>query len=254
MLREKVSIPVLAGAALAKGSSLIRLVSVMRTHGATIVVGLLCAAFLGHLGVGPEVRAQPDSVRTAILEAKGYPPDHSPRGALWRAAAVPGWGQAYNRQYYKIPFVYAGLAGGGFAIYELNRLYSLYRHAHLFVVGRQRASENNGVNPYGEHEGEYNRVTERVGGDLGERQLRQSRDKFRRWRELSIVGTGLFYALTILDAYVSAHLLTFDVGEDLSLDVRPTGALQGIGRQISSGPPFRDGTSNGTGLRIRLQF
>jgi hypothetical protein len=59
---------------------------------------------------GGSVQAQPDSVRTALLKEKGFSPDHSPRGALWRAAAAPGWGQLYNRQYYKIPFVYAGLA------------------------------------------------------------------------------------------------------------------------------------------------
>lgn len=213
--------------------------------------GLLCLVLLGGVAVST-VNAQPDSVRSAILEAKGYPPDHSPRKALWRAAALPGWGQLYNRQYYKIPFVYAGLAGGGYAVYELNRRYRLYRHANLYVIGESRAEEG-GENEYAGFEDEYNRVVGQVGGELGGQQLRRIRDKYRRWRDLSIVGTGLFYALTVLDAYVSAHLLAFDVGGDLAVQVRPVGglapALGGDGEQFSS-----HARGGGTGVRIRVQF
>lgn len=220
-------------------------------RGATIVLGLCCAIVLGSWVAGPTAHAQPDSVRAAILESKGYPPDHSPRGALWRAVALPGWGQYYNRQYVKIPFVYGGLAGGGFVVYEMNRRYTLYRHAHLFAIGRQRAQENDQGNPYQEYEGAFNEIQGRY-GDLRPKQLRRFRDKYRRWRDLSIVGTGLFYALTILDAYVSAHLLTFNVGEDLSLDVRPTG----LQRRASSGAQHFSirKPSLKTGLRLRLRF
>src|SRR5690625_7897691 len=56
--------------------------------------------------------------------------DHSPRGALWRAAAVPGWGQAYNRQYYKLPVVYGGLAGLVYLAVTRHQLYHLYREAY----------------------------------------------------------------------------------------------------------------------------
>lgn len=187
---------------------------------------------------GP-ARAQPDSVRADILEKKGFPPTHSPRGALWRAAALPGWGQWYNRQYYKIPFVYAGLGGLGYLIYRMNRRYRLFQRAHLFVIGRQRAGEGQ-PNQYQRFQPQYDRVTARAGGELSGSQLRQQRDRYRRWRDLSVVGVGLFYALTLVDAYVSAHLLTFDVGENLSLNVRPTG----IDGNIQGGP----------GIRARLRF
>lgn len=220
-----------------------------------IGVGLLCLVLVGALGEDA-ARAQPDSVRAAILESKGFSPDHSPRGALWRAAALPGWGQFYNRQYYKIPFVYAGLVGGGFAIRATNRQYLLYRHANLFVVGRQRAAEGEGKNPYQHFEGAYTRIQNRVGGDLRGRQLRDTRDKFRRWRDLSILGTGLFYALTILDAYVSAHLLAVEVG-DVALDVRPTGGTRAASRGPTQGEPRTSPTPTvpkGVGLRLRVRF
>jgi len=226
---------------------------VRRVGLALVVLGMLLASSVAS--------AQPDSVRTALLEERGFSPDHSPRGALWRAAAVPGWGQLYNRQYLKMPFVYAGLAGGGYAVYEMNRRYLLFRHANLFKIGQNRAGED-GENPFGNFEGDYNRAVERlggerVGGDVSGRQLRRLRDKYRRWRDLSILGTGLFYALTILDAYISAHLLTFDVG-DVALDVRPTGGRSAFAQRNSprggSGISSVSTPSEGLGLRVRVHF
>jgi hypothetical protein len=222
-------------------------------------VGLGLGALCGLLMVGSIAHAQPDSVRTALLEERGFSPNHSPRGALWRAAAVPGWGQLYNRQYLKMPFVYAGLAGGGYAIHEMNRRYLLFRHANLYKIGDNQSGDGN---PYGNFKDDYDRAVarlggERVGGEVSGRQLRRLRDKYRRWRDLSIVGTGLFYALTILDAYISAHLLTFDVG-DVALDVRPTGGRSALAQH--GGPSGDSGISpvsppsEGLGLRVRVRF
>lgn len=215
-------------------------------------LGLLVALLLGSLSCA---QAQPDSVRAALLEERGFPPTHSPRGALWRAA-VPGWGQYYNRQYYKIPFVYAGLAGGAYAIYEMNRRYRLFRRANLFVVGE------GDPNPYQDFRSDYEQAADRLGASPGStvsgRQLRRLRDKYRRWRDLSILGTGLFYALTVLDAYVSAHLLTFDVGEDLALRVRPTGGKApppaSSHTRTSTSPPAAAPTASGIGLRLHVRF
>ena len=177
---------------------------------------------------------------------------------------MPGWGQLYNRQYYKMPFVYAGLAGGGIAVYELNRRFNLFRKANLFKVGQDRAAENGGDNPYQQFEDEFNQAVERLGGeeqvgDVSGRQLRDLRDNNRRWRDLSILGTSLFYALTVLDAYISAHLLTFDVG-DVAVDVRPTGgerlAFQGKEPPHASvvETPFGASPPNGIGIRARIRF
>lgn len=222
-------------------------------RGATILLGLWSVVLLGGLAISESAHAQPDSVRAAILEERGYAPDHSPRGALWRALAVPGWGQYYNRQYLKIPFVYGGLAGGTFAVYEMNRRYDLYRHAHLFEIGRQRTQDTGEENPYQHYEDASNRVQNRL-GELRPKQLRELRDKYRRWRDLSIVGTGLFYALTVLDAYVSAHLLTFNVGEDLNLSVRPVGVKRGTRATSFSQPPPGEAGPLNPGLRLRLFF
>jgi len=223
-------------------------------------LGLLGLLLLGGIE-GAVVHAQPDSVRAALLEKEGYAPDHSPRNALWRAAALPGWGQVYNHQYYKLPFVYGGLAGGGYAINQMNRRYVLYRHANLYQIGRNQAGEDD-ENPYGNFEDDYNEARDQLGGQqagtVSGRQLRNLRDKYRRWRDLSILGTGLFYALTVLDAYVSAHLLTFDVG-DVALRVHPTGGGRMMAQMEDGfvGLPSRRTARplpKGAGVRVRVQF
>lgn len=196
------------------------------------------------MGSARPVAAQPDSVRTRILMEKGYPPNHSPRGALWRSLAAPGWGQIYNRQYYKLPFVAGGLGGLGYAVYTMNQDYVLHRHAAIFARGQSLANqqEQNPDDPpeipdvisdWESFRDDYAQVVREAGGStdnledlpLSASQLRSQRDKFRRYRDLSIVGVGLFYALTMVDAYVSAHLLSFDVDEELAVTVYPTGRL-----------------------------
>ena len=170
--------------------------------------------------------ATPDSVARRL----GLPEGHSPRGALRRAAMVPGWGQYYNRQYWKVPVVVAGLGGAVFSvIYHWDR-YLLYRNAWRFrrVNGQmQNAAEYEG--PYGgpAYENAYNELLGRLGQPSLPASVKAQRSEFRRWRDISILGTGLVYILQVADAYVGAHLLGFELDEDLSLRVapRPRGGL-----------------------------
>ena len=170
-----------------------------------------CAALSGLL-LTASARAQ---------EQNRLPEDHSPRGALWRAAAVPGWGQFYNRQYYKVPIVYAGLGGLAASAILVNQEYLLFRRAKLFIEPRGEDD----TRTFPQYEDEYNRLVERENippsrrGEQLVPYLKASRDNLRRNRDLLYIGVGLFYGLSILDAYVSAHLLDFDVGEDLSLSL-----------------------------------
>lgn len=236
--------------------------SIRCIHWTTALVGVL---FVVGFGGAATTSAQPDSVRAEILAAKGFSPDHSPRNALWRGAVVPGWGQLYNRQYYKIPFVYAGLAALGFRAYRAHRHYKLFQRAHLFGIGRDRATDNE-PNAYQHYEDEYREVVEEqfVREELSDsrklEKMREQRDQFRRRRDLSFVGTGVFYALTLLDAYVSAHLLTFDVGGDLSIRVQPVGSRFAARRdgvalssRVGSSRTARLLQSN-MGVQVRMRF
>ncbi len=143
----------------------------------------------------------------------------SPNGALWRSLAVPGWGQVYVGQPVKAPFVIGALGGlAGLSIY-LNSRYTRYRHAYLYVVNEETpdATTPNPNNPFASFFQDWI-----DSGAQSAAATRQLRDDGRRNRDLTLLGTGLVYALQALDAYVAAHLVDFDVSEDLSLHLLPS--------------------------------
>ena len=169
----------------------------------------------------PEVQAQTlDTTATVRL-------DRSPRGALWRSMAVPGWGQFYNRQYCKMPFVYLALGGLTFAAINLNDEYILYRRAFQYKAFEEQLSEGE-TNPRQSFEDEYNEVVAQFGFEISSGPLEGRRDNLRRNRDLTFLGIGLVYMLATLDAFVSAHLADFDVGEDLTFSVQPDMGRGGV--------------------------
>ncbi len=194
----------------------------------------LALLLVGGLWLPLPAAAQADTTAQTRL-----PENHSPNSALWRAAAFPGWGQAYNRHYLKIPLVYLGLAGFSAAALYANNRYLLYRHAYLFT-----ARENTDGSPvFPEYTDDYARLINDLGlppeSDLTEEevesrrarlepQFRAQRDNLRRNRDLYYFGFAFWYGLSVLDAFVSAHLMDFDIGEDLTVSVYPAPAASGL--------------------------
>jgi hypothetical protein len=190
---------------------------------AALLAALLLAASPAKAQLLPgSSEATPDSVAQKL----GLPEDHSPEGALKRALAVPGWGQYHNRQYWKIPVVAAGLGSVIYALVYSWDQYLLYRNAYRYrrVNGEFMPPPSPGEPD--EYEGDfggekyqsaYNELA--VGGSLPNGVVDQ-RQQYLRWRELSLLGVGLFWLLQTADAYVSAHLLGFEV-EEVSTQVLP---------------------------------
>ena len=194
--------------------------------GAGATMRATCVAFLLALVVAGAAHGQHQQYQRA--DRAGAPPDvatyarllydlpegHAPGGAL-RRGFVPGWGQIYNRQFYKLPFVYAGLAALGYGIYHYNNEYLLFRRAALF---RQCQEGDPHCRPaWQSYEDAYRHVQRFPEQAIPATTLHTFRNDARRNRDLFFVGFALYYALTVLDAYVSAHLVHFDVSESLSL-------------------------------------
>ncbi|NBC17085.1 MAG: hypothetical protein GVY18_07190 [Bacteroidetes bacterium] len=184
-------------------------------------LGLLLA--LGLLTVAPTAAqpAQPPADSTTTSAEESLP---TPRGALWRAALLPGWGQYYNGQYYKIPIVYAGLGALTAAAVYYTREHRQWDRAFLYIRSEELVEQGSlESNAYARFETVYEElVTNEFGGiEVSSSTIRPTRDNLRRNRDLFYVGVGLGYALSVLDAYVSAHLLDFDVSEELALTLRP---------------------------------
>ena len=116
---------------------------------------------------------------------------------------MPGLGQIYNKKYWKIPIIYAGLLTSAYYINNNNVQYKLYKDAYL------KRLDNNPDND--DFVGEYS------SGDL-----LILKDFYRRNREISILCFVGTYIINVLDASVDAHLFDFDISEDISLQITPT--------------------------------
>jgi len=168
-------------------------------------------------GASP-VRAQLVQGDSAFV---AQPSIHSPNGALWRGAVAPGWGQIYNKQYIKLPFIYGGLGFLAYRAITRNSDYQLYREAYQYKAWQELVdSGDEDTNPKIGFKSSYDEIAAEF-GEISSRPLQSQRNIFRRSRDLSFVGIGLVYGLAMLDAFVSAHLLDFDVGEDLSFQAAP---------------------------------
>ena len=127
---------------------------------------------------------------------------------------LPGLGQAYNGQYYKIPFVYAGFAATG---YFFVRYQGLARQAEN-GYRRLLYGDPNGTN-------KPTPVTEVLISENVFRTTTQAKaayDFYRRYRDLNIILSVVIYAINAVEANVAAHLKTFDLSDDISMRIEPT--------------------------------
>lgn len=128
-----------------------------------------------------------------------------PKVALRRSLILPGWGQVTNDQVWKVPIVYGVLGGLTYYSITLNKQYHDYRAAYYNLHPDTPADFRFGPTP------DY--IDQNSSINL----LRENRNFFRNRRDLMYVMIGLSYALNAIDAYVFAHLRSFDVSDDLSL-------------------------------------
>ena len=128
----------------------------------------------------------------------------NPGKVLRRSLILPGWGQLTNKQAWKIPIIYSLLGGLTFYSITLTKRYHDYRAAFF--------NETNSVT-----DGRFGQTPANLIGQ-NTQLLRSRRDSFRNRRDFIYVTIFLAYALNAIDAYVFAHLRSFDVSDDLSLN------------------------------------
>jgi len=134
---------------------------------------------------------------------------HDPHKATIRSAIIPGWGQAYNRQYWKIPLVYAalGITAGTF-VYN-NKWYQRTKKAYDIVINDRTE--------------EYDQIDPKLKGLIDYPQsLQYYRNDFRKNRDYSVLFFLIAWGVNVVDATVFGHLKDFDVSDDLSMRVNPT--------------------------------
>jgi hypothetical protein len=169
-------------------------------------LGLLLASHSPLLALhGPE----PDS-------ASVFDPGHStrwgrPQTAAVLSAALPGAGQFYNREYWKIPLVYGLIGATGYFLYTQQAQTTHYALALDYRLDNDPLT----IDPYA---GQYTPT-----------QLLSLKNTARRSRDYAALGMLAAWGFQVLDAHVGGHLYSFDVSRNLELQARLTPADWGTG-------------------------
>jgi hypothetical protein len=148
-----------------------------------------------------------------------------PKKAAYLSAALPGLGQAYNKRYWKIPIVLGAFGTVGYFIGWNNNKYQQYRNAYLLKKSfpLEELDDDLAIN-------------------ISEDNLQRGLDYYRRNRDLLMIVLVGVYIIQILDAHIDAHLMEFDVSDDLSFRVEPGFESQSLW------------TSKQYGLKLTLNF
>ena len=125
----------------------------------------------------------------------------SPAKAAFYSAILPGLGQAYNKKYWKIPFVYAALGSGIYFYSANNTNYNRVREAYKLRIS-YKPDEFDGTNgnPF-----------------LSKDALISAQKSYKKSRDLSLLVTVGLYVLQIVEASTNAHLLQYNVDNKLTV-------------------------------------
>ena len=124
----------------------------------------------------------------------------TPSKAAFYSAIIPGLGQAFLGKVWKVPIIYAAI-GASLYYYDLNnKEMNSYRTAY-----KRRLN--------GFFDDEYLETEIPITTD----QLLLGMEFHKNYRDIAIILAAASYMLNILEANVSAHLLQFNVNDDLSV-------------------------------------
>ena len=134
-----------------------------------------------------------------------------PRKATIRSLMLPGLGQAYNRQYYKIPFIYAGFGVMGYLFVKYRGLAKQAEDGYRTLLYHPTTDATGAVVP-------VVIGTQLIRTTTG---AKAGYDLYRRYRDLNILLSVALWGINIIEANVAAHLKTFDLSDDISMRVEP---------------------------------
>ena len=162
---------------------------------------------------------------TLLDGAINYKPTEHPHPgrATVYSLLLPGLGQAYNGEYWKIPIYWGCLIGSAHFLYTNNVNYQRFKR--IYTESYQEG---------------YN-------GPVTQSQAQYYRDVYRRYRDYSVVALVGFYLLQVIDANVFAYMHDFEVSDDISMRVEPAVIAPDNAYAMNVG-------ENAIGFRIGLRF
>ncbi len=159
--------------------------------------------------------AQKDSLvldsTASVISTKGIElgaeKKYNPNIAIRRSAFVPGWGQATNKKYWKIPLVYGALGTTTYLFFRNLGQFRDAREAYKLATDGDESNDYLIKQPYFTVKDQPDRI-------------RTFRNAVRQNMDYSALFFILFWGLNVVDAAVDAHLKTFDVSDDLSFQIK----------------------------------
>ncbi len=159
-------------------------------------------------------------VKDSIIQKEEYNP-LAPAKAAFYSAVIPGLGQVYNKKYWKIPIIYAGMAAGIYFYKQQDDEYGRFRNAYKRRLAGYTDDEfyGNGTEPL-----------------ISNDRLINAQKSAQTNKDISLIVTIAFYLLNVVDANVDAHLRQYEVSDDLSLqpnfNVNPINAQTQYGMSL----------------------
>ncbi|MBQ6955482.1 MAG: hypothetical protein IJP80_02575 [Bacteroidales bacterium] len=138
------------------------------------------------------------------LETK---PPHSPSHALMLSAVLPGAGQVYNKQVWKVPLIYAAIGGISYYTYDNLKMMRYYRDEYLYRVANGDQTQ-------------YPNDPDMVATPTSN--IYNLYEAYNKTFQLSVIISVAVYGINLLDAYVFGHLFEFQINDDISLNMTPS--------------------------------
>lgn len=130
----------------------------------------------------------------------------NPRNATLRSAIIPGWGQIYNKKYWKLPLVYGALGVTAGVFFYNVKTYKLLRIAYGYASDKDTSNDH---------------LIDPQFAKLNANSIKLYRNSFRQNVDYSVLFFIIFWGLNVVDATVDAQLKAFDVNDNLSLKLSP---------------------------------
>jgi hypothetical protein len=189
------------------------------------ILFILCLLFSGFIAAQTTDSLSVKNTEGLIVDQtivkEPYDPLRPSRAAFY-SAVLPGLGQAYNKRYWKIPIIYAGMAAGVYFHIKNDKDFDRFRNAY-----KRRLAGFTDDEFYGDGETPI----------ISNERLINAQETAQKNKDVSIIVALAFYLVNIVDANVDAHLRQFNVSEDLSIS--PNFEIDPIRVQANYGLSFK---------------
>lgn len=153
-----------------------------------------------------------------------------PGRATLYSALLPGLGQIYNGELFKVPIYWGGMIASLHFLTTNNLNYQRFKRIH-----NEATTPGSGYNQ-----------------SISAETAKWYRDVYRRYRDYSIVATAAVYLLQVIDANVFAYMHDFEISDDITMNIEPA-VISPYNAYAYNAPNFTNG-HNALGMRVGLRF